>query len=151
MILNKIPFTQEHLLKLRVMVEKLFPDFVYKSVHSIQIDSGPNVIGIDQTSPTFVYLSETENEPHDDGRYIHWFEFCMGILAGRIEAQLTEAQSLDISEDALSKIKGSICPHKYFWDRYMSSCSPNRFHNGDTYLIHPVDFLYQEFKKPLTK
>lgn len=126
-----IKLTENHKSKLLEMCKILFPEYEHIQIRNyysmsdyvFQIDKpdGSENNGFDAIEFLTEKGYQYEIEDYDGKGYsIHWFEFCMTHLAEKI----LDNSCGDISTSELG----------YF------SCGPIKE-------IHPVDYLYEEFKK----
>ena len=70
-----------------------------------------------------IYYSKNGKFP---GLSIHWFEFCMTYLVYKLSYEFSQ----------IPNIKGEAI-HLKLWE----------LNKGDYFIMHPVDYLYEEFKK----
>lgn len=118
--MNSIQLTEEHKSKVLEMCKALFPEYKVKFILDSLLNYDDRI---------FNYLSIEEiTEGEVDFTVIHWFEFCITWLLHIII---------------------------YRKDKWPSQCKFEHqnilmeimkvFYNGDG--IHPIDYLYNEFKK----
>jgi hypothetical protein len=119
--MKSIELTKEHKTKLLEMCKALFPEMFVPTIQ----DNG------------YINYSETGKTIDYDDR-IHWFEFCMTHLANKIintywKCHLNEKHYKTNLFEELS-------------DFYLSTinCDKNIKLKQQ---IHPIDYLYEEFKK----
>ena len=118
--MKNIELTEEHKSKLLEMCKKLFPEYKYWNLHDGTCDLC--------TENTLDYSIEEKPEWNSWNR-IHWFEFCLTYLAPKI----CDGKTYYIFCDKCNFHKINS---KEFSKEFISK-----------YLQHPVDYLYEEFKK----
>lgn len=117
--MEPIKLTEKHKAKLLEMCKKLFPEYNYNK----KTGYGGWTIGKNYSHSHLIgYLKNDFNDSIDDPDvYIHWFEFCMTHLT----------KKLDLAFCDIGDLASSL--------------------NGDTetemFNLHPIDYLYNEFKK----
>ncbi len=122
--MQPLKLTPEHRIKLLKMAKALFPE--YKSIFITPCEVG--IGGIDlNNSMNVIELCKNKNanfgNKHIDDIAVHWFEFCT------VQIFL-----------ALYRSRGDM-------DKYMNNLfNYTVLHNGSELKIHPVDYLYTEFK-----
>lgn len=140
--MNSIELTKEHRSKLLKMCKALFPEFKFKLLdfqHPLSNTGNENLNSDDIYN---VLLDK-------NGTTVHWFEFCITHLSTKIFNKLTDFSNhmtADYEQEA-----------SYEWDaELMQRCSffianPTRmidkYPDGKVVAWHPVDYLYEEFKK----
>ena len=130
---NMKPFllTESHQKKLLEMCNRLFPKYIYISFDEQDLDIGsPYGYEINQfRKSNNIFISKTE-VPHDDGIFIHWYEFCMTYLVREI------ANS------------GKLFVHSKF-PGYDSTDMLSEMIFSQEWIrgYHPIDFLYKYFKE----
>lgn len=125
--MKNIELTEDHKSKLLEMCKVLFPEypdlqFGVKEKHN--------------WSKEYLVFELTGNEP-----IIHWFEFCMTHLIVKLSKEFTK-QGLS---------KADYTNNQYpNWFSEKVSYHLNPFRNEefeeDIIFIHPIDYLYEEFK-----
>lgn len=126
--MKSIELTEEHKSKLLEMCNKLFDlgdgvytNFRFKPTHQFFLCKTK------ETENYIQWINDTNGKIEE----IHWFEFCMTHLAEKI----LNPFPLNPSRGLQDKFKN------FFW-------KTNLFAMGlDHTVNHPVDFLYEEFKK----
>lgn len=139
--MKSIELTEEHKSKLLEMCKILFPEYRL-DFHETQVD----------VNACFEYISLfKDNKDYDQnnafsfpciGEFYHWFEFCMIHLISKL------SEEFYIWEE-IPPYVSNVYPgcNKGKWNIY------TKFHfhfPKDIHKIHPIDYLYEEFKK-LTK
>ena len=109
--MKQIELTEEHKSKLLEMCKVLFPE--YYEIYFGEWDYNGEFDG-------YLYFS-TETLPNPNVYQIHWFEFCMKILARKI-------------------YNNNIGKTKTTYSSFVMECVIIN-------LNHPIDYLYYEFKK----
>lgn len=123
--MKPLTLTEEHKTKLLKMCQTLFPNYEFYSNHhdlenSIYISQGKYC--------GFLHYPDSLNElwivhkKKDEFEVIHWFEFCW-IILNKLSSKITPMQTKHHIE-----MLGIVCFNK-------------------SSLQHPVDYLYEEFKK----
>lgn len=141
--MQPITLSKEQRVKLLEMAKKLFPEYInWQFSDVVQIRSANDKYAFFENNDYLVNTDKNNNHSN----YIHWFEFCMGALSGRICDKLTEWDFWGMSKSDFDKITNIPFRYKSFWKRYMDECSPNNLHNGKPG-VHPVDYLYEQFLK----
>lgn len=130
--MKPITLSEDQKTKLLEMVKSLFPEYKHVSWDNQQLDLG-SYLGWEEVNQfrisNHIFLSKLEESPFDDGIFVHWFEFVMTHLQHRIYLQLPTA-FVGIDTWCNSLI-GNL--YAYFTD--------------DRSLSHPIDYLYEQFKK----
>jgi len=136
--MKSITLTQAHKSKLLEMCKILFPEYEIICNHQ----DLENKVFINHTLGCgFLRYPHSINElwvlhkKKDEFHVIHWFEFCMTHLAEKI---LDNTRGYDEGNfpSELEMFRGTIC-YKLNIDAFKNEDSEN----------HPVDYLYNEFKK----
>jgi hypothetical protein len=117
--MKSIELTKDHKSKLLEMCKVLFPEY--------EFDYEPELYGrgIGQNIDCLSIYGKNVYEN------IHWFEFCMTHLCVKIY-NLIDKYNNDLF---INMFHGSILSFTHFKE------------SGDFVAIHPVDYLYEEFKK----
>lgn len=140
--MQSITLTQAHKSKLLEMCKVLFPEYVH-----CKINDDSRILFL--TKETFNINKKFETAyPNEDYNYtiedvsedeydlnFHWFEFCMTHLAEKILDNTREYDEGNFPSE-LEMFRGTIC-YKLNIDAFKNEDSEN----------HPVDYLYNEFKK----
>ena len=119
--MKSIELTKDHKSKLLEMCKELFPEYTIYSADNDGFIEGEQWVG-DQNMG--------EDRPVNEFN-IHWFEFCMTHLCVKIY-NLIDKYNNDLF---INMFHGSILSFTHFKE------------SGDFVAIHPVDYLYEEFKK----
>lgn len=127
--MKSIELTEEHKSKLLEMCEKLFPEQI------------PFCIGLSQElrkgwGYSREYIFGKVDTFEDNGIIIHWFEFCMTHLVEKVLNPKDE-----ISKNMMKKLK------KFYYKATTYSWFIQNPGERECFLTHPVDYLYEEFKK----
>ena len=124
--MKSIELTEEHKSKLLQMCNKLFPN---NKVDSLQFGTIKFLINYyERKDPN---NSKLTFGGWDEVVEIHWFEFCMTHLCVKIYNLIDEYNN----DLFINMFHGSILSFTHFKE------------SGDFVAIHPVDYLYSEFKK----
>ena len=123
--MKSIELTEEHKSKLLEMCKVLFPEYT-----TIPNDKNPKFLTINWFTKQgyFIHLMDDDLK---ENKMIHWFEFCMTHLCVKIY-NLIDKYNNDLF---INMFHGSILSFTHFKE------------SGDFVAIHPVDYLYEEFKK----
>lgn len=121
--MKPIELTEEHKTKLLEMAKVLFPEYVRISFNI------PNHEYDDEGDNVIDFFTE-DNKDGQSWSYIHWFEFCMTYL--------TKKLFFGIPRNS---------------DKYLEFCKDFSMYFLNQKGKHPIDYLYEEFKKmkPKTK
>jgi len=136
--------TEEHKSKLIEMCEKLCTEY-----ESLILDV-PEDLNNDHL---FIMAFEEGNDyiPNCD-LYMHWFEFCMRCLTPKLD-ELYNKIILYPDDPYSEENKGKCLNYPKDWSERYQRRPFFQFNincNGSNYKKHPIDYLYEEFKK-LTK
>lgn len=123
--MKAIELTQEHKDKLLEMCKALFPEDIF----SFNNDDGEDGI-IDRNFAGDNVPFEKLLSWKDEGSHFHWFEFCMTHLPVELHRYAMHEHNVE-PKDALRIITTNLL----------------RFEDFGRYEIHPIDYLYNEFKK----
>lgn len=120
--MDSIKLTEEHKSKLLKMCKKLFPEYLLIDIHK----NGLLVLW-EELPPSRKWFE------------IHWFEFCMTHLAEKV---------LNPKKPARNQ-KEIFC--NFFWETninwYYQQNGSLPVISFETGAKHPIDYLYEEFKK----
>jgi hypothetical protein len=137
--MKTIIVTEEHKSKLLEMCKVLFPEYGRIEIQEYAIDVDKSL-----PSPVFVDLYKQHITIPFDIYSIHWFEFCMTHLIRKIDNIYSEK----ILEPLEKKAIAEGYPENWLeiwnqrpWIKLWSLT------NSGNYKKHPVDYLYEEFKK----
>jgi len=126
--MKPIELTEEHKTKLLEMCKVLFPEYIETYLGVNDYDLEPD---------GYIYFIKNKNITR-----IHWFEFCMTHLIVKLSKEFTKQK---LSE---ADYTDNQYPN---WFSGKVSYHLNPFRNEefeeDILFIHPVDYLYEEFKK----
>jgi hypothetical protein len=120
--MKPIQLTKEQQAKFKEMVRKLFPEY----------DTEEAIL-----TKQFVVYKKTETKYFIND--IHWFEFCMTYLIEKLNDYLG-----DTWEEMPPYVANVYGGAEGKWNIY------TKFHfhyPKDRYTNHPIDYLYEEFKK----
>lgn len=130
--MKNIELTEEHKSKLLEMCKKLFPKSKIQFINDFYCEWSLFLITEDDYDSTL---------PKDKVE-CHWFEFCMTHLIVQLSKEFTK-QKLSKSDYTSNQYPN--------WFSKKVSYHLNPFRNEefeeDIIFIHPVDYLYEEFKK----
>ncbi len=131
--MKNIELTENHKSKLLEMCNKLFPEYPNLEVRDSMED-----FCMEQDN-CFIELQESGSNSRKD-TIIHWFEFCM-----------TEVVEKILNPTPLNPNRGLQDKFKNFFWKVNEYWMHNKFNingeNSSTKPLHPVDYLYEEFKK----
>lgn len=119
--MKSIELTEEHKSKLLEMCKTLFPEDIF----SFDNDDGEDGI-IDRNFAGDNIPHEKKLSWYNEGSHFHWFEFCMTYLMYKLSYEFSK----------IPNAKGKPI-HIELWE----------LNKGDYFKKHPVDYLYEEFKK----
>ena len=127
--MNTCTLTEKQQDMLLEMCRALFPEYKHISFDNQDLDIGsPYGYEINQfRKSNHVFFSQTE-VPHDDGIFIHWFELCM-----------THLSELVLGKQIPRDIQTNYKTFAFNCFMYIKKSTK--------YYIHPVDYLYEQFKK----
>jgi hypothetical protein len=134
--MKPIDLTEEQKNKLLEMCQVLFPE--YKKIFFFNKDQEGNY--------------DEEDFISFDSEYIHWFEFCTRFLMSKLDALYIEKilDPVDPYGKTNNYGRGSIKDYpdnwSELWNKRIFYEYPNNL-NGTFPKKHPVDYLYDEFKK----
>jgi len=128
--MNPIKLTEEHKTKLLEMCKILFPEYT-----TIPNDKNPKFLTINWFTKQGYFIHLMDDYDLKENKMIHWFEFCMTHLIEKLFNSFEE----DDEE---------------FYNRYINN-GASFYGIGVNEIIfvmlssqkHPVDYLYEEFKK----
>lgn len=152
--MNPIQLTPEHKTKLLEMCSKLFPEYNLK-IYKKDFEKLPGDFRYSKYKPQkptwiigyngVVYL-QLFYEYFEDMSYeiieIHWFEFCLTHLIVKLANEFTN-QKLSKSDYTNNQYPN------WFSEKLVYHLNPfrNEEFEEDVEFIHPIDYLYEEFKK----
>lgn len=122
--MNKIKLTQKHKNKLIEMIKKLFPEFV--KVEFCVDNSDYDQDEYEKCLQLFIQFDGDGQEWSE----IHWFEFCMTHLLEKILNPNPENPTRGLQK----RFK------EFFWETNLYAMNCNKES------LHPIDYLYEEFK-----
>ena len=130
--MKSIQLTEKHKSKLLEMCKELFPEYVIYPADNDGFIEGEQWVG-DQNMG--------EDRPVNEFN-IHWFEFCMTHLIVKLSKEFTKQK---LSE---ADYTDNQYPN-WFSEKVSYHLNPfrNEEFEEDILFIHPVDYLYEEFKK----
>ena len=130
--MKSIELTKDHKSKLLEMCKVLFPEYVIYPADNDGFIEGEQWVG-DQNMG--------EDRPVNEFN-IHWFEFCMTHLIVKLSKEFTKQK---LSE---ADYTDNQYPN-WFSEKVSYHLNPfrNEEFEEDILFIHPVDYLYEEFKK----
>ena len=130
--MTSIKLTENHKSKLLEMCKELFPEYVIYPADNDGFIEGEQWVG-DQNMG--------EDRPVNEFN-IHWFEFCMTHLIVKLSKEFTKQK---LSE---ADYTDNQYPN-WFSEKVSYHLNPfrNEEFEEDILFIHPVDYLYEEFKK----
>ena len=139
MTIIPIKLTEKHKSKLLEMCNTLFPEYKRIEIRDYQIDIDRN-----DYNPVFVDLYKGELTVPFDIYSIHWFEFCMTYLIRKIDHSYSEKILKPLEKKAI--IEGYPENWLEIWNKrpWIKLWSLT---NSGNYKKHPIDYLYDEFKK----
>lgn len=130
--MNNIEITEEQKVKLLKMSNTLFKGTIINgySIDRIVMSNQQGSCGMHsrQENQVFVYIAEQMGFPID---IIHWFEFCMTHLVEKILNPKPNNPNRGLQE----RFK------EFFWETNLYAMKCNKES------LHPIDYLYNEFKK----
>jgi hypothetical protein len=119
--MKPIEITKQQKDKLLEMCKALFSEYKYIQWDNQDLDIG-SPLGYEKVNQfrisNHIFISKTKDAPHDDGIFIHWFEFCFNVLLNKINYPSNQINNSKLITD-------------------------NDLINAN----HPIDYLYNEFKK----
>ena len=121
--MKQIELTEEHKSKLLEMCKVLFPEY-----NKITFSNPEDPDACFDSIEGILHLgnSVNENKGFIVKESIHWFEFCMTHLMYKLSYEFSK----------IPNAKGKSI-HIELWE----------LNKGDYFKKHPVDYLYEEFKK----
>jgi len=126
--MKQIELTEEHRSKLLEMCKVLFPEYVIYTADNDGFIEGEQWVG-DQNMG--------EDRPVNEFN-IHWFEFCMTHLVEKLN------NLSDVYEEMPPYVANVYGGANGKWNLYVKF----HFHYPkNRYKKHPIDYLYEEFKK----
>lgn len=129
--MKPIELTEEHKSKLLEMCKVLFPDYKFYFYHPLL-----------KTNMLVGFLRTNDSDTYDNcDIFIHWFEFCMGTLAAKIDDMYFthNKEKLESKNDNIRITAWDRRPYHDLWSGFnFGALKPKS---------HPVDYLYQEFLK----
>lgn len=135
--MKNIELTKDHKSKLLEMCKILFPEWTFITFQESAIMGA----GWDYDFNNICFSKKSETL-FDIEINIHWFEFCMTHLIVQLSKEFTK-QKLSKSDYTSNQYPN--------WFSQKLSYHLNPFRNEefeeDIIFIHPVDYLYKEFKK----
>lgn len=131
--MKNIELTEDHKSKLLEMCKKLFPEYteIYLGINDYD-DNFDGFICFQKTIPLISNIIES----------VHWFEFCMTHLIVKLSKEFTK-QKLSKADYTNNQYPN------WFSEKLAYHLNPfrNEEFEEDIKFIHPVDYLYEEFKK----
>lgn len=129
--MKSIELTKEHKSKLLEMCNKLFPEY-------------KEIILTKQKFLNFGFKDHKSYTTRIGNMSIHWFEFCMTHLIQKIDNLHSEKILKPLENKACKEgypDNGSEIWNERPWIKLWSLT------NSGNYKKHPIDYLYEEFKK----
>lgn len=130
--MKSIQLTEEHKSKLIEMCKELFPEYDFT---------------LDKWKQCFVTFGLKSKDLYE--QHIHWFEFCSRFLMSKLDNLYFE-KVMDPVDPFSKQNKDKNLKYPDNWGELWSIRPFLMFTsnlNGVSYKKHPVDYLYEEFKK----
>ena len=135
--MKNIELTEEHKSKLLEMCKILFPEYT-----TIPNDKNPKFLTINWFTKQGYFIHLMDDDDLKENKMIHWLEFCMTHLIVKLSKEFTKQK---LSE---ADYTDNQYPN-WFSEKVSYHLNPfrNEEFEEDILFIHPVDYLYEEFKK----
>jgi hypothetical protein len=124
--MKPLELSEDQRIKLLEMTKSLFTEYEHIIISNIQLDIGSYDSEVNKTrwSP-FIFYSKLIKPPFDDGKFIHWFEFCMTHLLNSLAFMSSKT---DIVMDVEFE--------EFITDAFVAIFFDFK---------HPVDYLYERY------
>lgn len=147
--MNPLQITQKQQKMLLEMVKELFPEY-----ESIKIGNFADEFDRDYESANTVSFLKNSNEKinfwsRDNLFQIHWFEFCMTYLVCKLDSIYSE-KYIKSAENKAYKENNYPKELPENWIEIVNNRPFKKLYsllNGGSYKKHPIDYLYEQFKK----
>lgn len=124
--MESIKLTENHKEKLLEMCMKLFPEYKYWWITCPDLETSLYHVGFSNKKFLSFYWG---------GGDIHWFEFCLSYLSKKLAEEYYK-----------QKLYNAYYPH-WFAKEIASGINLSPEEEKHCELMHPVDYLYQKYKK----
>lgn len=135
--MNPIKLTEEHKSKLLEMCKELFTEYTYHEFNTdVEGNWGDDILCL-------------YNPGDIKSINIHWFEFCMTHLSRKIFNKLhdfSNHMTADYEQECSDEWDAELMQRCSF---FVANPTRNldKYPNGKIIAWHPIDYLYEEFKK----